>query len=128
MSDPFTDGEIVDITPAEPIDPPEVARGKQLAIELSDLEFETLVRARVVRALRSDIFHENLSASSTYAQLTVRMEAGNTDGWMVSAYQTYDKSTDAKGEILSTTVRSAYRALMERATNKLATLLPSHGG
>lgn len=122
------DGEVVNLTPIEPVDPPEVARGKQLARGLTDLEFEHLVRARIRTELQSYAQFENLSASATYAELKVYAEDTGDSGWTVMLYQPCAKYSFTKGEILSNTVRSGYRVIRDQIVNKLSTLLPRYGG
>lgn len=97
---------------------------KYLAVKLTDLEFETLIRERAKNELKNHWFYPQLNGSSTYARINIC--ADNTDPivWEVTAYINYTKYQSGKGEILRETVYDTFNMLARSQNNKLSKLLP----
>lgn len=99
-----------------------------LANNLSDYEFEMLVRRRIERLFAGvGERHEALSDSHNHCRFTYSW--GDESEWSVALGSTYRDHTDAKGQVLGITLANCERAWYEQQDNKLSLLLPApkHG-
>lgn len=95
---------------------------EHLAANLTDLEFELMLRARIKRIL--DATHaarENLGEHHT----SVRFEYSVADKstWRVSLGETYSLSASSEGEVFTCSVSDAIQIMDAKKNNKLSLLL-----
>jgi hypothetical protein len=94
----------------------------ELAAELTDLEFEMLIRERIKRVF--NLAHErnpNLSESHNYCTFT--MSWGDEAKWNIALGQTYTKKADVYGQVLAATIEDAEAIMDRQSRNKLSLLL-----
>jgi len=95
-----------------------------LAHELTDLEFELLVRARIKREFHRaeeklpNIYDNHHRCSYTHSFT----EQGE---WSIGIGENYSKSVRCEGEVLARTMHDAIVTMGLRYDNKLSKLLPS---
>lgn len=99
-----------------------VELANHLADELTDLEFELLVRNRIKAILaRTRRTHPNLSES--HDAVSFRFSVTDKSMWNVGLGETYSKNADTTGEVLSHTASNVLDIIDARDRNKLSLLL-----
>jgi hypothetical protein len=95
-----------------------------LADNLTDLEFELLIRERIKR--KFDAVHShNPNLSESYNRCSFSMSWGDEAQWHVSIGETYSKSADMNGQVLDNCMSDVYQLYMMQQGNKLSRLLPA---
>lgn len=93
-----------------------------LAVELTDLEFELLVRERIkIMLANTRKSHPNLAES--HDSVDFRFSVTDKSMWDVSLGETYSKYASTKGEVLSSTMHDVLEIIDARDRNKLSLLL-----
>jgi hypothetical protein len=97
---------------------------EHLAHNLSDLEFELLVRARIAREFQRAMvaepeLYESIHSCAYQHSFT---EQGQ---WRVRIGNSYSDSVSAEGEVLTATMTDAIQAMDAKHRNKLSLLLPA---
>jgi len=95
-----------------------------LAITLSDLEFELLVRSRIKNEFARLHRHEpNLSES--YNTCRFGMSWSDESEWHVRVGENYNKSAEVDGQVLSRCCSDVAKLYEMKNGNKLSLLLPA---
>ncbi len=95
-----------------------------LAVQLSDYEFEMLVRMRIKRLFEgAEDRHQELSDSHHSCHFSYSW--GDESEWRVSLGSTYRDHVDTKGQVLGVTLANCERQWYEQKENKLSLLLPA---
>jgi hypothetical protein len=101
----------------------QVAHGKYMAVVLSDLEFETLIRERI-RNLYSKIpFLEELHDSYNTVTFNYTPTGSDPAKWTARIGAGYSNQADSTGEILHQSLEDSIDAYSRKKTNKLSLLL-----
>lgn len=96
---------------------------EHLAKRLSDLEFELLVRARILNAFAKTHVHiENLGDS--YNSCSFTMSWGDNALWRVGIGQNYNTSAEISGQVLDKCMQQVETLYRMKNANKLSFLLP----
>jgi len=95
-----------------------------LALHLTDLEFEMLIRDRIKLAFAA-VHKRNENLSDSYNSCTFVMSWGDEAKWNVTIGETYSKSADTSGQVLSRCVADVEAAFDRKSLNKLSMLLPA---
>ena len=97
---------------------------EHLAITLSDIEFELLVRARIRRHfITLEQEHPNLSDS--YHACTYTHSWNDESRWSLSMGGNYNTSVNTVGQVLSRTAEDISTMYRLKNVNKLSLLLPA---
>ncbi len=104
-----------------------IARAKFLAIDLSDLEFEFLIRERILGMFRRLPNYAELSES--YCRAAISLSPGSHDAakWDVSIGSNYGDCVDLKGEVFSATLRLVNSTYTAKNSIKLSKLIGYDG-
>lgn len=95
-----------------------------LAVNLSELEFELLMRERIKREFDGLHLHEpNLSES--YNSCTFMMSWADESSWRVAIGENYSRSAEITGQVLGKCVEQVLRLYHMKGVNKLSRLLPA---
>jgi hypothetical protein len=95
-----------------------------LAIHLTDLEFEMLIRDRIKLQFAA-VHKHNENLSESYNNCTFNMSWGDEAKWNVGIGENYSKSADTSGQVLSRCVADVEAAFDRKSRNKLSLLLPA---
>ena len=95
-----------------------------LARELTDLEFEMLVRERIKQLF---ITAHNLvpNLSESYNSCTFHMSWTDNASWSVRIGENYNKAADIEGQVLSNCMHDVRQVYNMKHRNKLSLLLPA---
>lgn len=95
-----------------------------LADKLTDLEFELLLRKRILNHTHSlHVSRSNLEERHTSVDFS--WISNDSNKWTVSVGETYSKCVSAVGEVLSNTFDDATNMMDMKDSNKLCLLLPA---
>ena len=101
-----------------------VELANHLAANLTDLEFELLVRERIkLLFLATTQAHPNLSES--YNSCRFEMSWSDNSAWYVQIGENYSKAADIKGQVLTRCVQDVQHVYAMKHSNKLSLLLPT---
>lgn len=99
---------------------PELAA--HLAVELTDVEFELLLRHRIKAVLRAA--HErNPNLSESHNKAYFFYSGSDKSEWKVGVGETYSKCAETDGEVLTHSIRDAEDIMLAKSRNKLSLLL-----
>lgn len=93
-----------------------------LAIELTDVEFELLIRARV-KAVIAAAHERNPNLGESHDKAWFYYSASDKCTWNVGVGETYSKKAETEGEVLSHSFRDAEDIMLAKSRNKLSLLL-----
>lgn len=95
----------------------------ELALYLSDFEFELLVRERIKRAFNQHlVMNHNLDETQSYC--TFKYDWHDKCEWNICLGGSYRDRVDTKGEVLSITLDDCHEMWKRQNKNKLSLLLP----
>jgi len=94
----------------------------QTFINMSDLEFEMLIRKRV-KHLMDKILACNPQFEARHSSCEFRWSMEDISLWYVSLGETYSKTFSSKGEVLSQTIYDAENQFYRQKANKVSLLL-----
>lgn len=106
----------------------QIAYANLLATELTDLEFETLVRERIKREFSKIKFREELNDHYIIVSFSYSPYSSDPAKWNARIGAGFNKSTDASGEVFSRCVHGAVVAYELQPGNKLSLLLEAPSG
>jgi hypothetical protein len=97
---------------------------RYLAQLMSDLEFEMLVRERI-KQLFDSLMKELPNLSEAHNACIFRMSWTDNATWDINIGETYNKTAEMRGQVLSKCISDVLRLYEMKNSNKLSLLLPS---
>ena len=95
-----------------------------LASTLTDQEFELLIRTRISQGF-AQAHSASPNLSESYNSCTFTASWGDEGRWDVRIGETYSKSADITGQVLSTCISDVTQLFRMKQGNRLSLLLPS---
>jgi hypothetical protein len=95
-----------------------------LALHLTDLEFEMLIRDRI-KLLFIGAHERNSNLSESYNTCTFTMSWTDNSEWCIRIGENYNKSASVDGQVLSRCMTDAEIMYDRKNANKLSLLLPA---
>lgn len=107
----------------ETVSESELEQWRYEAVVMTDLQFETMVRARIIHMFNHLPNRDQLNESYLTARFAYTMSGDNDRNWTVVVGSTYSDTVEARGGVLLTTGQSAYNAYTAQGNNKYSKLL-----
>ena len=108
-----------------------VERGEQfanwLAVNLTDLEFELLLRERIKLSI-AKVMRTDSNLSESHNEVSFKFNPEDKSEWYVAVGESYGKRESHRGEVLETTALQLAAIYNMRYTNRLSNLLPAPKG
>lgn len=96
----------------------------KLAVELTDLEFELLVRKRI-KLQFEDMRAADDNLSESHEHVSFSWYGANEPEWKLGIGVRYGNTVSAEGQVLSKTAEDVFAAHQRKNGNKLSFLLPA---